>query len=106
MCQSQLRYYSVTKKQIPGAKLDKMREEVFEQVFRAGAIRSVRLVVRDARAVISYCMGDGTDGFIHTKRGEVKAYRVETALGFLRRCGVALLEVDMRGWEVGQAQLV
>lgn len=78
--------------------MEKMREEVFDQVFRAGAIRSVRLVVRDGRASVVYVTGEGVDGVIYTKRGEVKFYRVETGLMFLRRVGVAVVEVDMRLW--------
>lgn len=83
--------------------MEKMREEVFEQVFRAGAIRSVRLLVRDGRASIVYVTGEGVDGTVHTKRGDVKFYRIETALQFLRRVGAAQVEVDMRLWSPDSA---
>jgi hypothetical protein len=85
--------------------MEKMREEVFEQVFRAGAVRSVRVVVREGRASVTYVSGEGVDGVIYTKRGDVKFYRVETALCMLRRVGVGVVEVDMRGWVLDQPAL-
>lgn len=85
--------------------MEYLREEVFEQVFRAGALMNVKLVLRDGRASISFLAGDGADGLVITKRGDVKQYRVETALMFLRRCGFASVEVDMRAWNLGQADL-
>ena len=39
------------------------------------------------------------------KRGEVKSYRVETALAFLRRLGLAQVLIDMQHWELRQQQL-
>lgn len=86
--------------------MENLREEVFEQMFRAGAIRNVTLVIRDARASISYVVGEGSSGVIFTKRGQVKLYRIETALVFLRGCGLAAVEVDMAGWHLGQSGLL
>ena len=86
--------------------MPKMREEVFEQVFRAGAIKSVKLVVCNGRAVINYVTGENVDGCVHTKRGEAKQYRIETALRFLRSVGLVAVEVDMWAWSPDQAGLL
>ena len=85
--------------------MENLREEVFEQVFRAGALRNVRLVMRDGRSSISFMTGDGSVGAIITKRGEVKQYRVETALVFLRRCGFSSGDVDMSAWSLTEGSL-
>lgn len=85
--------------------MPKMREEVFEQVFRSGAIRSCKVVVTDGRAVIHYVSGENVDGCIYTKRGEPKQYRIETALRFLCAVGLKAVEVDMRAWSIDQAGL-
>lgn len=81
------------------------REELFDQVFRSGGIKSVRVVVINGRAVINYVTGDGVDGCVHTKRGQAKEYRFETALRFLCSVGLAVVEVDMRAWSKDQAGL-
>jgi hypothetical protein len=86
--------------------MENLREEVFEQVFRAGALRNVRLVMREGRTCISFMVGDGSEGVVMTKRGDLKQYRVETALVFLRRCGLAKVEVDMSSWAVDQPALI
>lgn len=100
-------YNLLAKNDKMGTKMHKMREEVFDQVFRAGAIRWVRVVVRDGRGSIVYVTGEGLDGVIYTKRGEVKLYRIETALHFLRRIGLASVEVDMHAWSLdGQSVLL
>lgn len=91
-------YILGTKNTKAGTEMPKMREEVFEQVFRAGAVASVRVTVINGRAVINYRTGEGIDGCIHTKRGQPKEYRIETALRFLRAVGLAAVEVDMSAW--------
>jgi hypothetical protein len=97
-----LQYNSATKNTNSGTKMQKMREEVFEQVFRAGGIRSVQLLVRDGRASVLYVTGEGVEGVVYTKRGDVKFYRIETALVTLRKVGLGVVEVDMRSWSVEQ----
>ena len=76
-----------------------MREDVFAQVFELGSIQSVQLVIINANARIAYTCLDSSTGVIHTKRGAVKEYRIETALRFLRHLGVNDVHVDMTGWE-------
>jgi hypothetical protein len=103
----EVQYNLATKNNNMGTKMNNLREEVFDQVFRAGAIRSVRLVVRDGRASVVYVTGEGVDGVVYTKRGDVKFYRIETALVFLRRIGAGVVEVDMRSWALdGQVPLL
>lgn len=85
--------------------MPKMREEVFAQVFRAGAVRSVTLCMRNGHASIQYVTGEGVTGCIHTKRGDMKLYRTDTALRFLRDLGLSSVTVDMSAWTPGQASL-
>lgn len=85
--------------------MDKVREDVFEQLFQKGAIRAVSLEMHDAHARIVYVAGDGSIGSIHTKRGQVKEYRTDTALRFLRGLGLANVTVDMSKWQLDQQQL-
>lgn len=82
-----------------------MREDVLGQVFRAGGIRSLSLTVVDGRALVSYVAGDGTPGCVHTKAGNPKYYRIETALRFLRELGVESVTVDMARWTASQVQM-
>lgn len=93
-------YNLLTKNVNAGTKMMEMREEVFEQVYRAGAIRSVCVIVQHGRASIHYISGDGVQGMVFTKRGDLKLYRVETALMTLRRAGVTEVAIDMSGWTV------
>lgn len=81
-----------------------MREDVLSQVFRAGGIRSLTVVVVDGRAQVSYVTGEGIKGAVQTKAGHVKLYRVETALRFLRELGVESCSVDMSRWSLGSVQ--
>lgn len=81
-----------------------MREDVLTQVFRAGGIRSLTVVVVDGRALVSYVTGEGISGSIQTKAGHLKHYRVETALRFLRELGVESCSVDMSRWALSHAQ--
>ncbi|MBN3784579.1 hypothetical protein G3O06_44795 [Burkholderia sp. Ac-20345] len=75
------------------------------QVFRAGGIRSLTVVVVNGRAWVSYLAGDGSKGCVHTKAGHVKYYRIETALKFVRQLGVESVTVDMTCWTGSQASL-
>ena len=86
--------------------MQQMREEVFEQVFRAGAIKTTRVVVINGRTVINYLTGENVHGCVHTKRGQPKEYRIETALRFLCGCGLRAVEVDMSAWSPDQAGLL
>lgn len=87
--------------------MQNLKEDMFGQMFQAGYIRSVCLEVRDGHAAITYQLAEGGNGTIHTKRGEVKQYRVETALRFLWCIGMDSVKVDMKGWSRdGQQSLV
>lgn len=77
--------------------MPKMKEEVFEAVFRTGAVKSVKLVPTGLNFIITYHVGD-VSGCIHTQRGEPKPYRIATAMRFLKRIGLADVGIDMRGW--------
>lgn len=83
-----------------------LREDVFREVFRSGGIRSVSVAYQDARVVIRYTKGDGVEGVIHSKRGAVKLYRVETAFKFLRDAGVMSVLVDLQSMAAEQAALL
>ncbi|KWW38199.1 hypothetical protein AU374_00985 [Cupriavidus metallidurans] len=83
-----------------------IREDAFAEFFHAGGIRNVVLVIEQGRARIAFSTSEGPrTGVIVTKRGEVKSYRVETALAFLRRLGLAQVLIDMQHWELRQQQL-
>lgn len=85
--------------------MDQFREEVFEQIFRSGSIKSVGLQVGvNGRAVVVYVMQNGTTGMIYTKRGEIKNYRIETALRFVRSVGLVSVIVEMKNWSFNDAQ--
>lgn len=84
---------------------DQLREDVFAQLFAAGVVRYVDMEIGpDGRAVIRYTMQNGVLGVIHTKRGEVKRYKAETALRALRLFGIATMKIDMKDWQPNQVQ--
>ena len=75
--------------------MDKTRQEVFEQLVRAGAVVSVALLTVDGFAVVEFVTQDGSTGNVFTKRGDVKHYRVETALRLLRSLGFSSVRVAL-----------
>lgn len=84
---------------------DRLREDVFAQLFASGAIRYVDMEIGpDGRAMIRYTMQNGVLGVVHTKRGEVKRYKSETALRVLRLLGIVTLKVDMKDWSPSAQQ--
>lgn len=84
---------------------DQLREDVFSQLFASGAVRLVEMeILPDGRAVVRYTMQNGVQGAVHTKRGQVKRYKPETALRALRELGIVSVKVDMRDWEPSQHQ--
>lgn len=86
--------------------MQNLKEDLVSDLFRTGAIKAFSLEIREGQALIHYKMLDGTPGCIHTKRGQPKEYRIETALRFLRSLGVAGVTVDMAAWSVGQKGLL
>jgi hypothetical protein len=82
-----------------------VKEAVFREVFRAGGIRSVAVVYQGARVFVRYVTADGVEGVLHSKRGPVKLYVVETALRWLRGVGVAMVTVDLRGMSADRGLL-
>lgn len=82
--------------------MEDLKEDIFAQIVGAGLVRSVSLEVRDGHASIVYRLIEGGTGSVHTKRGEVKQYRIETALRLLRSLGITSVAVDMSTWSVGQ----
>lgn len=87
---------------------DCLKEDVFRHLFETGAIKYVDLQLgADGRAVVIYTQLNGAVGLVHTKRGDVKHYKPETAMRFLRECGLASVKVDMAAWDLsGQASLL
>lgn len=76
-----------------------LREEGFSQIFASGGVRAVEMTMDSAgRAVIAYTLQTGVQGVVHTKRGDVKQYKPETAMRFLRSIGLARVCVDMSAW--------
>lgn len=86
--------------------MQNLKEDLVADLFRTGAIRAFSLEVRDGHACIVYTLLDGTKGVVHTKRGEAKEYRIETALRFLRSLGLAAVMVEMTGWSLTQKSLL
>lgn len=86
--------------------MQNLREDLVADLFRTGAIRAFALEVRDGHANIVYTMLDGTKGVVHTKRGEAKEYRLETALRLLRSLGLVAVTVEMSGWSLDQKSLL
>lgn len=85
--------------------MQNLKEDLVADLFRTGAIRAFCLEVRNGHANIVYTLLDGTKGVVHTKRGEAKDYRIETALRFLRSLGLAAVSVEMSGWTLDQKGL-
>lgn len=84
---------------------DKLREDVFRHLFGTGGIKYVDLRLgSDGRAVVVYTQLNGVQGVVHTKRGDVKYYKPETALRFLREMGLASVKVDMAQWQLNAQQ--
>lgn len=76
-----------------------LREEGFSQIFASGGVRAVEMTMDSAgRVVIAYTLQTGVQGVVHTKRGDVKQYKPETAMRFLRSVGLARVCVDMSAW--------
>lgn len=77
-----------------------LKEDMFAQLYHAGALGAVTVRVYPGHAIVSFkLLADGAEGVIHTKRGEVKQYRVETALRTLWSIGLHDVAVDLRGWD-------
>lgn len=77
-----------------------LREDMFAQLYHAGALGGVTVRVYQGHATVSFkLLADGAEGVIQTKRGEVKQYRVETALRTLWSIGLEDVAVDLRGWD-------
>lgn len=77
-----------------------LQEDVFRDLVAAGAIESVGVEIEaGGRAYVTYKLGSGALGVLHTKRGQLKRYRPETALRFLRDVGVVRVTVAMNLWK-------
>lgn len=77
-----------------------LREDMFAQLYQAGALGDVCIRLHRGYATVCYkLVADGALGCVHTKRGEVKQYRVETALRTLWAIGLEAVPVDMKGWD-------
>ncbi|ECV5707798.1 hypothetical protein F2K45_24530 [Salmonella enterica subsp. enterica] len=77
-----------------------LKEDIFADLYHAGALGSVCVEMRPGHAVVSYkLVADGSKGYVHTKRGEVKQYRAETALRTLYFIGLRGVQVDFSGWD-------
>lgn len=76
-----------------------LREDSFSQIFASGGVRTVEMKLDSAgRAVVVYTLQTGAQGLVHTKRGELKHYKPETAMRFLRSLGCARICIDLSAW--------
>jgi hypothetical protein len=82
-----------------------MREDVLKQVFRAGGIEGLLLIMQAGRALIGFRTGEGVGGVVHTKVGRAKLYRVETAMRFLAEMGAEHCFVDLKRFNDPQVEL-
>lgn len=77
-----------------------MTENQFRDFFAHGIVEHVRLVhVPQVGTAIEYMLSGGEVGMIDTKRGGVKGYRTDTALGFLKSIGVQSVVIDLARWQ-------
>lgn len=84
---------------------NQLREDVFEQLFASGAVRFCDLHIDfDGRAMVVYTLNTGAHGYIYTKRGQIKLYKPDTALRFLRSLGLASVKVEMKDWNPSMQQ--
>lgn len=84
---------------------DQLKEDVFGQLFASGAVRYVDVqIAPDGRAMVLYTLNTGVQGFVHTKRGQVKLYKPETALRLLRTLGLVSVKVEMKDWNPAASQ--
>ena len=79
-----------------------MVQDVFAQCYKAGVFRSVSVLIRDDLATVRYVTSEGSSGYIFTKRGDLKHYRLDTVLRFLREIGMDSVQVDMHEWNRSQ----
>lgn len=81
-------------------------EAVFQQLFAAGAITGVVVVFETdgRRCSIQYAFKDRESGWVQTKRGDVKLYRLDTAMAFLKSIGCYSVRVDLVNFELTGAQ--
>lgn len=82
--------------------MSKLTEDMFRQCIEIGVISSVQLrFFENGKASISYTLQNLASGSIHTKRGSLKSYRMDTAVRFLRLCRVTCFQVDVSKWSPG-----
>lgn len=76
-----------------------MNQSEFEKMFKEGLIKSVRLFCasQDGMVAIEIFTIRGHQTLIYTKRGDLKRWRVETCLRWLRGLGISEVVHDMRG---------
>ena len=76
-------------------------EGTFSKLFHAGAVRDICLVFEldGRRCSIQYINGGQKPGFIITKRGDVKLYRVETAMQYLHAVGVGSVRLELHNYD-------
>jgi hypothetical protein len=72
-------------------------EAVFQQLYAVGAITGVVVVFEmdGRRCSIQYSFKDRESGWVQTKRGDVKLYRLDTAMAFLRSIGCWSCRIDL-----------
>lgn len=76
------------------------KEDVFLTLMTSGACVSFSIDLdADGFAVLS-CDTNNGRFVVHTKRGEVKKYKVETALKFLRFFGFHSVSINMADWRL------
>lgn len=74
-----------------------MLQSEFEKAFHEGMIDAVNLVSIKGGVIVEYKTRRGHQSFIYTKRGDLKCWRTDTCLRWLRGLGVGEVRHDMRG---------
>lgn len=86
--------------------MEKLKEDVFAQLFGAGAFSAVWIELdQDGKACVCYRFSSaGAFGAVHTKRSQLKTYKPDTALRFLRLLGMNEVRVALNNWHPEQNQ--
>lgn len=92
---------------ISGSDFQETTQDVFEQLVKAHAVRSITVLFVDNVAAISFVLQSDAWGYVFTRRGALKRFRVETALALVRSLGFKRATVAFEqpeGFALDQAQ--
>jgi hypothetical protein len=84
----------------------KVREEMFKDAIAAGAARNLVLTMQGNQCNIRFSTPAGVrKGEVVTKRGEIKSYRLDTAVKLLKAAGVKSATIELSGMDEEQQEL-